>query len=127
MSVDIQPLPPHPNPYPNPWPREPIRMSDDALRQFVEDWLARKIYSIYHGPKDDPFLAFVMLKLVPPPVDFVDQVGCVYEYIREAGPFSVNGHPMFLSHHFMHADDWQVAVKTIRAEEERRKGVELVR
>jgi hypothetical protein len=103
------------------------RMEDDELREFVDDFLSGRIYTLHHVPDgQDPAMVFMVLALggLPQGLDPND-VGTVYEYIDKAGPRTVNGMPHFFSCRFMHKDDWSRAVTAIEAERERRQNIPL--
>ncbi len=51
--------------------------------------------------------------------------GCIWEYLKDASPRSVNGYPSFFSCHFMNKEDWARAHKGIVAELARRKAIKV--
>ena len=105
------------------------RMSDEALRTFVDDFVSGRIYSGHHVPEGaSPLDPFLILRLAGLPEGWQpEDIGTVYEYINAAGPLAVNGMPTFLSCRFIHIDDWQRAVDLIQKEEDRRKNIDVGR
>ena len=108
------------------WAEEPGRMDDEDLKQFVRDWLASGVWSDRHCRSEDLMTSFMILALMPPPPpDFVEQVGLVWERMSAAGPMAVNGMPMFFSVRFMHKADWERVRPVIEQEEKRRDEIAL--
>lgn len=108
---------------------EKIRMSDDALREFVNGYCSGDIYTNYHLPSSD-FTVLVFMPLALGALKYFTQVeleliGCIWERLSTAGPRSINGCPTFFSCRLMHADDWKRAKKAIVKELKRRKEIEL--
>ncbi len=52
-------------------------------------------------------------------------LGCIWEHYSQAGPRSINGCPIFLSMHVMHAEDMKRTSKAIQAEHERRQNITI--
>jgi len=55
----------------------------------------------------------------------LEQIGIIYEYISEAGPWAVNGYPSFFSLRVMHKEDWERSKTAIKKELERRESIEV--
>ncbi len=112
------------------YPEEPGRHTPEELKQFVFDFVDGKVFTDRHlpagGDTNMAGMVFMTLMLMPPPPkDYIEKVACIYEHLSKAGPRSVNGMPMFMSHRFMHKDDWERVVPHIQAELERREQLEL--
>ena len=108
------------------------RMSEEDLRKFVLDFLENRIFTDKHiRPHDYASMApMVFMPLVfgvfsKYNTESLKQIGCVYAYMREAGPRSINGYPCFFSMHIVHIDDWARAAKAIEREEKRRESIEV--
>lgn len=52
-------------------------------------------------------------------------IGCVYEFMSEAGARAVNGMPSFFSCKFMHIDDWKRVKPIIQRLDNELKNIEL--
>ncbi len=105
-------------------PRKPVpRMSKDELKTFVRDCADNKIYvmQMIDDPKRMLGSVFMMIGLAGFGNVDLDSIGTIYEYLDKAGPVGVNGHPSFLSHRYMHKDDWDLVLPILRAEDERRQ------
>jgi hypothetical protein len=108
------------------------RMEDDAIRQFVDDFVSNRIFTDRHIPVEEHprmvgciFLALGLAPLHLVPEEEVKNIGCVWQYMHERAECSVNGYPMFWSCRFMHMDDWKRAATAILKEFERRKNIEV--
>src|SRR5574338_507886 len=107
-------------------------MTDEKLRQFVDDFVSNRIFTLHHIPPTQrqhlPGMVFLPVALRAfsqyNPAS-LEVVGTIYEHIEKASPRSINGYPMFMSFHVMHVKDWQRAAKAIEAEEKRRQSIEL--
>lgn len=104
------------------------RMPRKDLAEFVMAFCDGKVYTSVHLHPNEVgnliqmvFLPLAMGALANVPKSSVNDIGLVWEYIDRAGPRSINGHPMFFSCRLMHKLDWEIAIKAIRREEERRK------
>ena len=106
------------------------RMSDDALRKLILDFVDGRIFTSVHIPSNQmqSMLSMVFMPLalgalhkVHP--DSLANIGLIYEYLDQAAPRSINGMPIFFSCRMVHKDDWQRAIPAIQAEEERRKNI----
>jgi hypothetical protein len=93
------------------------RMSNDALKQFVLDYIDGKIFIIQQikQPSVVPmvFLPLAMGALSGVPKEVALEIGTVWEYWDQAGPRGVNGYPMFTSCRFMWKGDWERAAAKI--------------
>jgi hypothetical protein len=109
------------------------RLSDDELREFVNDFTSGLIFSNVHfrsAEEEKSLLGSVFMPLVfgalsRYSVEEIQNIGLMYEHINKAGPMAINGYPIFFSMRLMHKDDWDRARIAIQAETERRKGIEL--
>jgi len=111
-------------------PLEIPRMTDDKLREFVDDYVSGRIFTLdrIRDPEREMGMVFCGLMFGPferynP--DSLGDIGNVYEYMSQAGPRSINGYPFFTSFRLIHKKDWKRALKMIPGEIERRKAVEL--
>lgn len=109
------------------YPEEPGRRTEEELREFLMAWMDRRVYSHLHIRQQDltPSV-FMCLAIMPPmPKDYIEKVGLIYEMMDEAGPRSINGQPMFMSHRILHVDDWKRVQPVIDTEEEHRKNLKI--
>lgn len=109
------------------YPAEPGQRTEEELREFVLAWMDRRVYSHLHITDQSltPSI-FMCLALMPPmPKDYIEKVGLIYEYMKDAGPRSINGCPMFMSHRILHVDDWARVQPVIAAEEDRRENLKI--
>lgn len=108
-----------------------VRLTDDELRKFVDDFASGQIFTSNHLPASD----LDMMKTIFMPLAFgaldgytpedIADIGVVYEYLDAQGPRSVNGYPIFMSCRLMRKGDWVRAHAAILLEIERRKNIEL--
>lgn len=115
------------------WPAECPRMTDDQLREFVDEWLAGRIVTNQSLSGDERLLRLVFMPLAlggmaGAPKGYCDSIGLIWENVNEArGGRAVNGFPMFVSCHLMHKADLEIVSATIEAERERRGTTPLVK
>ena len=93
-----------------------LRLSDDELRRFVDDYVSDRIFTSAHLRDEE---AARMLPMIFLPValgcfsktrpDSLKQIGVVWEYLHKAGPRGINGRPVFFSMNLLHIDDWERA------------------
>jgi len=109
---------------------EPARMTDDQLRDFVNDVISGRIF--VDRQVDDPAeLQRVFYPLMFGAFDEYNwesvksTLGCIYEYVDAALGRSVNGHPCFMSMRVLHVEDWKRAEVAIKSEIERRKAIPI--
>lgn len=105
------------------------RMSDEQLRQFVNDYCSGRIFTNWDIPNVD------LVRMVFVPIGLgaftgwkkedLGQLGCVYERIDKAAPRGINGLPMFFSMRMMHTEDWARAIIAINRELNRRENIEV--
>lgn len=109
------------------YPAAAAHLSDEELKDFVRAFLDGRIYT--HLAVRDPNLirsVFMVLALAGRmPKDYADTVGLIWEFLDQAGPRGINGHPMFFSARFMHRDDWDRVRPVIQAELERRDAITI--
>lgn len=107
------------------------RVSDEKLRQFVDDFVSNRIFTSAHLRDVEvdllpmifmPIALGCFAKVQP---DTLKNIGVVYEYLDKAGPRSINGKPVFFSLNMLHIEDWKRALVAIEKEQERRKHIEL--
>lgn len=107
------------------------RLSDDKLREFVDDFVSNRIFTSAHLRDQEAnllpmiFMPLGLGALSSLQPDSLSQVGCLWEYLDKAGPRAINGRPMFFSFQMLHIDDWERAKAAITKEQERRKNIEL--
>jgi hypothetical protein len=107
------------------------RVSDEKLRQFVDDFVSNRIFTTAHLHDHEVDLVpmiFMPISLgcfskVQP--DSLKNIGVIWEYLDKAGPRSINGKPIFFTFNMLHIEDWKRAIPAIQKEEERRKSIEL--
>ena len=68
---------------------------------------------------------FLILTLSKIPQEDIDQIGCIWEFVDNAMPWSINGYPVFMSCHLMHKKDWIVCRDTALKEFKRRGVIEI--
>lgn len=74
--------------------------SDDFLRQLAMDWLDGRVFTSYRLSNDEIMQVFPILLLMNKDqrtTMIAEDVCMIYEYLTEAGPYTVNGNPAFLS------------------------------
>jgi hypothetical protein len=76
----------------------------DAMADSVKAWEVRK----------DAYYA-----------DLGSNLGVIYAYMRDAGPRSINGYPMFSACTLLHKADWEIVRAAILREQDRMKNMEL--
>lgn len=101
-------------------------MSEEAMRQFVDDFVSGRIFTSLHvrNPEDVP-MSFMVLMFMSWSDTGLKQIAVVWEYLDKAGPMSVNGMPTFFSCHFVNVDDWKILQPAIEKERKRREDIEL--
>lgn len=106
--------------------REVPRMTEDEIRQFVLNVCDGHVFTsaqcepaIIHSI----FMPIALGAFEGWTEDECSKVGCIWEHMKEAGPRSINGMPMFMSLRMMHIEDWDRARVAIAAEFERRKEI----
>jgi hypothetical protein len=105
------------------------RMSDAELREFVLGVCDDKVFTSAHLQQREGGLDLLRMVFLPlalgamkeAPEAHIKDVGLMWEWMREAGPRSINGYPMFFSVRFMHQLDWERALPAIKAELKRRE------
>lgn len=105
------------------------RMTDDEIRAFVDDYRCQRVFTSANI-RDNQDLGMVFMCLAFGafenwPREKLEEIGVVWEYMKEAMPRSMNGYPVFMSLQIMHRDDWKRAVAAIQTEEERRRTMPL--
>ena len=108
------------------------RLTDEQVKQLAIHYISGSVHSAtFHGPQHedrnedapppDPFEDFSVLRLVlhhPEhrksfEQEVLPELGDVYEYLQ-ASSLSVNGRPSFISHKFLHKDDFAKLLSIIR-------------
>ncbi len=107
-----------------------IALSNDKLREFVLAFVDGRIFTDkhVHNPKRDLGMVFMPIALGAFSgwtEDQLNNVGCIYEYIDQAGPRSINGMPVFFSFRILSAEQWDQAREAIVKEQARRKKIEI--
>jgi hypothetical protein len=108
------------------------RLTDEQLREFVDDFVSNRIFTLHHirnaershmaGMVFLPVALGVFSKFNP---DSLKCVGTIYESYSKALPRSINGMPIFMTFKVLHTKDWERAAKAIETEEKRRQSIEL--
>lgn len=105
------------------------RLSDEKLREFVNDYVSGRIFTLDQVRDKNPAMAVFMPLIFDPfsryKPETLKDVGTIYQYMHEALPRSINGMPCFLSFHILHTKDWERALKAANAEISRRSSIEL--
>lgn len=106
------------------------RLSEDKLREFVLGVLDGRIYIDRQvgNPEDVGHVFFPLLFGAFSGYNedsLKSYVGCIYEYMDQALPRSINGRPCFASMRILHTEDWKRAHAAIVAEQERRKNIPI--
>jgi hypothetical protein len=101
-------------------------MDQSELRKFILDYCDGKIFTDQQAPIEHISMIFMILIFMKPEEYDLPTIGCMWEYISEAGPRSINGYPIFMSAHFMHKDDWKICVPAIERELKRRKDLPIL-
>lgn len=134
------------------WPPAPERMSDDALKAFVREWLSGNVWSNMHVPAVKRLVDMVAgrLEATPQqliemrqeaaaqtkmcfillgvgetaPEDYLAQVGIYWQHIGKCKTV-VADMPTFLEHQTMHRADWERAQKAINRTEQALNNIEI--
>ena len=100
------------------------RMNSQELKDFILGYCDRQIYTCWDCAEEEIGQVFMILMFLENKDDLLE-AGCIWEHMKEAGPMSCNGKPMFLSCHLMHKKDWDVCRKAIVKELKRRENLQL--
>lgn len=102
-------------------------LPEKELKEVLFGLLDGRIYSSAHSPKqlDMVFLPIAMGAFEGAPKEWLDQIGLIYEWLHEASPRSLNGHPMFFSMRLLNKTDWERILPLLQEEERRRKDLKL--
>jgi hypothetical protein len=110
-------------------PGELYRMTEDELREFVQDYLGNRVFTSANCRRsEDVHMVFMILALGGLDTltkEAVQEVGIVWEYMSKAAPRSVNGYPCFFSCRLMHRDDWARASAAIKRETDHLKNLQV--
>lgn len=103
------------------------RMTEDEIRQFVLNLCDGHVFTSAQIREPDMaemvFMPLALGAFEGWTEDECSKVGCVWEHMKEAGPRSINGMPMFFSLRTMHVEDWARARAAIEVEIKRRKEI----
>lgn len=104
------------------------RLSEEALRKFVLEFLGGAIYTSADLRRVEN-IGIVFLPVLGlfegRTKEELSQVGVIWEYLSKAMPRSINGMPIFSSCHLMHIEDWKRARLAIEREQLRLKNLEV--
>jgi hypothetical protein len=110
-------------------PSDIPRLSEEALRKFVLEFLGGAIYTSADIRRaEDIAIVFLPVALglfEGCTKEELSQVGVIWEYLSKAMPRSINGMPIFSSCHLMHLEDWKRAGLAIEREQLRLKNLEV--
>jgi hypothetical protein len=111
-------------------PTEELRklpdMSKEEMKEFILGVCNGQIFTDRHchNPNDIP-LVFMVIALGGLGGLDLEDLGCIYEFMSEAGPRSVNGMPCFFSCRLMNKKDAGFAFKMVAQEMDRRANMDL--
>lgn len=101
------------------FPEEVVRMSKEDMAKFIREFRSGQIFSSAHLPEHDDrlipmvFLVLTLGALYGAPDSYINSIGLIWEYLKQAGPRSINGYPQFFSCRLVHKEDWEKIRKTI--------------
>lgn len=105
------------------------KMTDDQIRQFVNDLCEDRIFTDRHlHPRDSNLLSMIFMPLAlglfkdhsKEEIEKL-QIGGFWEYYEKAGPRSINGYPIFFSCHIIGQKDLERALAAYKVEMKRRE------
>lgn len=98
----------------------------DELKVFVRDCCSGHIFTSAQVYQED-LLGLIFMPLLFGSLETIelDSIGVFYEYMKKAGPRSINGYPIFHSIHFLNREDWARCLSAIIAEQKRRNEIVL--
>lgn len=107
------------------YPEEVQRLSKDQMAKFIREFRSGQIFSSAHIIEDymilRVFLVLSLGALSKAPDTYINSIGLFWEYIKDAGPLSINGYPQFFSCRMVHKEDWAKIRKTILELDNREK------
>lgn len=90
--------------------------TDDDLKQLARDIVAGRVFTDLHIQAPATEVKLDIMRAVWPILLFMNEQQqaeinalhpvMIYEYLREAGPRSVNGYPVFFSLHVIGQEEW---------------------
>jgi len=105
----------------------PAARTAEELREFVLGVCDNKIFTDRHcrSPEDvqSVFMILALGCLEGRSEDEVSNIGCVWEWVDQASPRTMNGYPMFVSVRFLNLADTERASAAIITEMARRKEI----
>lgn len=100
--------------------------SAEDMKKFILGVCDNQIFTDRHVPEHENLgMVFMVLALGGGADLDPNDIGCIYEYIGEAGPRSINGLPCFFSCRFLNKKDAEFAFIQIRKEMKRRESLTL--
>ncbi len=115
-----------------PGPRIIPRMTESELREFVLGVCDNQIFTDKHIPPSQwesmvrsIFMVLGLGGLAEWTPEELNEIGCIWEWMREAGPRSINGYPMFMSLRLLHKEDWARAKVALERESKRRENIKV--
>jgi hypothetical protein len=89
--------------------------TDKELRK-----LAKQVHSgeVFLSNKPDIIQMSFMVLMLADPSTLPEDIGSVYEFMREAAPRSINGYPIFFSAHFLSTAETQKVLQYVKEIEE---------
>jgi hypothetical protein len=109
-------------------PLQVPRLTNEQMQDLVRQLLAGTVLTSDQVPPEMLKFVFMVVGLggfAGMPAEDLEQIGCVYEHLSEAGPTSINGFPVFFSLKIMHINDWKIVRATLVRELKRATQIEL--
>lgn len=101
-------------------------MTADQMKKFILGVCDRQIFTDRHTRHDDEVgMVFMIVALGGLKDVDVNDLGCIWEWMSQAGPMSCNGMPMFFSCRLMNKKDAAFAFVQIEKEMKRREALTL--
>lgn len=112
----------------------PSELTEPKVRRLSREELAEFVMGVCDGTiYTSVGLSSLEIRLVFAPIVFgafegftdgeIEQLGCLWQYLDQAGPRSINGRPSFMSMRLLHIEDARIAEVEIKKELDRRDAV----
>ena len=111
-----------------------VPLPEEEVKQLAIDITENRIWtSAFHGEQaDDSFMVLKMwIGSVQSETDatseqlleHINKWGMIYEYMKEAGPMSVNGRPVFMSHRILPRENMESLISYLRKLEDAKENL----